>query len=99
MSKLTGLDFVRWYANFKKPADDTPKQAARRAEAAKSGITLPPNPERPSRAYKAMQLLRIVTRFGIVLNITKCFRLSTVLETLEFSPPKARTTTVSFEQA
>lgn len=99
LSKLTGLDFMRWYANFKKPAEDTPKQAAKRAEAAKAGIVLPPNPERPSRAYKAMQLLRIVVRFGIVLNITECFRLSTVLETLEFSPPKARTTTVTFEQA
>jgi hypothetical protein len=99
LSRLTGLDFIRWHANFKKPAEDTPHLAKKRLLAARKGETLPPNPERPSRAYKAMQLLRMVIRFGVVLNIKECFRLSTVLEALEFSPPKARTITLTFEQA
>lgn len=99
LEKLTGLDFKRWYANFKQPAEDTEKQAERRAEAAKNGITLPPNPERVRRAYKAMQLLRIVIGFGVVLNITECFRLSAILKQLEFTSPKARTAAITFEQA
>lgn len=99
LEKLTGLDFKRWYANFKEPAKDTKKQAERRAEAAKLGAKLPPNPERPRRAYKAMQLLRIVIGFGVVVNITECFRLSAILKHLEFSAPKARTAAITFAHA
>lgn len=99
LDKLIGLDFTRWYANFKQPAKDTEKQATRRAEAAAMGIILPPNPERPRRAYKAMQLLRIVIKFGIVLNITECFRLAVVLENMEFSAPGARTEAMTYAQA
>lgn len=99
LEKLTGLDFKRWYANFKQPAEDTEKQAERRAEAAKQGISLPPNPERVRRAYKAIQLLRIVIGFGVVLNIAECFRLSAILKQLEFSSPKARTAAITFAQA
>lgn len=56
-------------------------------------------PERVRRAYKAMQLLRIVIGFGVVLNITECFRLKTVLEEMRFTVPKARTDALTFEQA
>lgn len=99
LEKLTGIDFKRWYANFKEPAEDNEKQAKRRADALKEGIHLPPNPERKRRAYKAMQLLRIVIGFGVVLNITECFRLSAILKVMEFSPPKARTAAINFAQA
>lgn len=99
LSKLTGLDFIRWFDNFRKPAEDTQKQAAQRAEAAKQGIILPSNPERHRRAYKAIQLLRIVIKFGVVLDIHDCFKLATVLETLEFSAPKARTKAITYAQA
>lgn len=99
LERLTGLDFMRWYANFKEPAKDTPKKAQARADARALGIILPPNPERPRRGYKAMQLLRIVIKFGIVLNITDCFRLATVLENMEFSAPPARTEAITYEQA
>jgi hypothetical protein len=99
LEKLTGLDFKRWYANFKEPAVDTEKKAKRRAELAAKGIILPPNQERVRRAYKAMQLLRIVIGFGVVLNITECFRLSAILKQLEFTSPKARTAAITFEQA
>lgn len=99
LEKLTGLDFKRWYANFKEPAKDTEKQAERRVEAAKMGVTLPPNPERQRRAYKAMQLLRIVIGFGVVMNITECFRLSAILREMEFSAPRARTASITFAQA
>lgn len=99
LEKLTGLDFKRWYAKFKEPAEDTEKQAEKRAEAARMGVTLPPNPERMRRAYKAMQLLRIVIGFGVVLNITECFRLTAILKQIEFSAPKARTAAITFEQA
>lgn len=80
LEKLTGLDFKRWYANFKQPAAEG-------------------KPERVRRAYKAMQLLRIVIGFGVVLNITECFRLSAILKQLEFSSPKARTAAITFDQA
>lgn len=56
-------------------------------------------PERLRRAYKAMQLLRIIVGFGVVLNITECFRLKTVLEQLEFHVPRGRTESITFEQA
>ncbi|WP_457663953.1 site-specific integrase [Sinorhizobium medicae] len=99
LEKLTGLDFIRWYANFKEPAVDNEKKAKRRAELAAKGIILPPNGERVRRAYKAMQLLRIVIGFGVVLNITECFRLAAILGEMEFSSPKARTASITFEQA
>lgn len=56
-------------------------------------------PERTRRAYKAMQLLRIVIGFGVVLNIQDCFRLKIVLEEMRFSVPGARKEMVTFEQA
>lgn len=56
-------------------------------------------PERLRRAYKAMQLLRIVVGFGVVLNIKECFRLKTVLEEMRFSMPGARKEAITFEQA
>lgn len=99
LEKLTGLDFKRWYMNLKEPAKDTPKQSERRLAAAKQDVILPPNPERVRRAYKAMQLLRIVIGFGVVLNITECFRLSAILKQIEFSSPKARTAAINFDQA
>ncbi|NTG61793.1 site-specific integrase [Agrobacterium rhizogenes] len=99
LEKLTGLDFKRWYANFKEPAEDTPKQAERRAEAAKQGNQLPPNPERVRRAYKAMQLLRIIVGFGVVSNIKECFRLKMVLEEMEFHSPRGRSEAITFDQA
>lgn len=99
LDKLTGIDFKRWYANFKEPAKDTTKQALARAEARAMGVILPPNPERQRRAYKAMQLLRILVKFGVVMNITECFRLATVLSTMEFSAPKSRDKALNFEQA
>jgi len=98
LEKLNGLDFKRWYANLKEPAEDTEKQAIARADAAKNGIVLPPNPERPRRAYKAMQLLRIVIKFGVVIDIAECVRLATILENMEFSPPKSRKERITFEQ-
>lgn len=99
LDKLTGLDFKRWYSKFREPAVDTEKQAKKRAKLEEQGIILPPNPERMRRAYKAMQLLRIVIGFGVVLNITECFRLTAILKQIEFSSPKARTEAITFAQA
>ena len=56
-------------------------------------------PERLRRAYKAMQLLRIIVGFGVVLNIQECFRLKVVLEQLEFHVPRGRTEQITFAQA
>ncbi|AJY46256.1 integrase [Martelella endophytica] len=80
LGKLTGLDFVRWYNNFKLPASGG-------------------KPERQRRAYKAMQLLRIVIKFGVVMNIAECFRLATILSGMEFTAPAARTKSVTYDQA
>lgn len=55
-------------------------------------------PERHRRAYKAIQLLRIVVGFGVVMNIAECFRLKTVMEEMRFHVPRGRTAAVSFEQ-
>lgn len=99
LSRVTGLDIRAWYDHFKEPAEDTEKEAEQRAEAAKQGITLPPNPERTRRAYQCMQLLRIVVGFGVVANITDCFRLKTVLEEMRFHVPRGRTEQITFEQA
>ncbi len=99
LEKLTGLDFRSWYEHFKEPAEDTPAQAKRRAELAKEGIILAPNGERLRRAYQCMQLLRIVVNFGVVANITECFRLKTVLETMEFHVPRGRIEQITFDQA
>lgn len=99
LDKLTGLDIREWYEHFKEPAEDTPTQAKKRAEAAEQGITLPPNPERIRRAYQCMQLLRIVISFGVVANITECFRLKTVLESMSFHVPRGRTEQITFAQA
>ncbi|MBX5001844.1 site-specific integrase [Rhizobium lentis] len=99
LEKVTGLDIRGWYEHFKEPAEDTPKQAERRAEALKEGNPLPPNPERIRRAYQCMQLLRIVISFGVVANITECFRLKAVLESMTFHVPRGRTEQITFEQA
>ncbi|TBY40876.1 site-specific integrase [Rhizobium leguminosarum] len=99
LDKVTGLDIRGWYEYLKEPAEDTPKQAKQRAEAAKQGIILPPNPERPRRAYQCMQLLRIVISFGVVANIQECFRLKMVLESMTFHVPRGRTEQITFEQA
>lgn len=79
LSKLTGLDFQRWYNKFKEPA----KEGA---------------PERVRTAYQAMQILRIIVKFGIVANITECARLAVVLEQMRFHVPPARTERITFEQ-
>ena len=55
-------------------------------------------PERHRRAYKAIQLLRIVIGFGVVMNISECFRLKTVMEEMRFHVPRGRTAAISFEQ-
>ncbi|CZT33297.1 site-specific integrase [Rhizobium sp. 9140] len=54
--------------------------------------------ERHRRAYKAIQLLRIVIGFGVVMNIAECFRLKTVMEEMRFHVPRGRTAAISFEQ-
>lgn len=99
LDKLTGIDFKRWYSNFRQPAKDTEKKAKRRAELAAQGTPLPQNGERVARAYNAMRLLRNVISFGVVLNISECFRLSTILKQMRFSVPKARSVAITFEHA
>lgn len=79
LSKLTGLDFTRWYNNLKLPAKDG-------------------GAERQRRAYKAMQLFRIIVKFGVVANISECVRLATILQNMEFSAPAARTQHITFQQ-
>lgn len=79
LSKLTGLDFTRWYNNLKLPA--------------KAG-----GDERQRRAYKAMQLVRIIVKFGVVANISECVRLATILQNMEFSAPAARTQHITYAQ-
>lgn len=56
-------------------------------------------PERIRRAYQCMQILRIVVGFGVVANVTECFRLKTVLESMSFHVPRGRTEQVTYEQA
>lgn len=56
-------------------------------------------PERVRRAYQCMQLLRTVVSFGVVANITECFRLKMVLESMAFHVPRGRTEQITFEQA
>lgn len=53
-------------------------------------------PERVRRAYKAMQLVRIIVKFGVAANVEECFRLVTVLESLEFASPPKRTPAPTF---
>lgn len=98
LDKVAGLDIKKWYAYLREPADDTAKQAKERAEAKEAGTILPPNPERPRRAYQCMQILCIVVGFGVVSNIDECFRLKDVLEEMRFQVPKARTESITFEQ-
>lgn len=43
-------------------------------------------------------LLRIVIKFGVVLDLKECVRLAIILENMEFSAPKARKERVTFEQ-
>jgi len=98
LDKVTGLDIKEWFAYLRAPAEDTEKQAKKRAAAKANGIILPPNPERPRRAYQCMQVLRIVIGFGVVSDISECYRLKNVLEEMRFPVPKARTETITFEQ-
>ena len=98
LDKVTGLDIKQWYAYLRSPAEETEKQAEKRAAAKADGIVLPPNPERPRRAYQCMQMLRIVIGFGVVSDIKDCYRLKQVLEEMRFQVPKARTETITFEQ-
>lgn len=55
-------------------------------------------PERQRRSYKAMQLLRIIVKFGVVANIPECVRLATILQNMEFSAPASRTQHITFAQ-
>jgi hypothetical protein len=59
----------------------------------------PGGPERVRKAYKAMQLLRILISFGVVMNIQECFSLHTVMKNLEFHSPRGRSEAITFEQA
>ncbi len=79
ISRLTGLDFQRWYNEFKKPSKEN-------------------GPERMRTAYQAMQILRVIVKFGVVANITECVRLATVLQQMRFHVPPARTERITFEQ-
>jgi hypothetical protein len=56
-------------------------------------------PERPRRAYGAIQLLRIIIGFGVVCDTPECVRLSEILAHMEFEAPKARTVAMTFEYA
>lgn len=95
LKSVTGLDILRWYTNLRKPAEHTEKEIARAAEA---GIPVSEKPERIRRAYKAMQLLRIIIKFGVVANVAECVRLAVVLENSQFESPAARTEQITFEQ-
>lgn len=59
----------------------------------------PGEKERFRRAYKVMQLLRIVVGFGVMSNVSECFRLKSVLEELRFHAPRGRKEALSFAQA
>lgn len=95
IGKLTGLDFRRWYDKLKQPAPHTEKEIA---EAAAEQRALQRKPERVRRAFKALQLVRIIVKFGVVANIPECERLATALSNMEFSAPAARKARVTFEQ-
>ena len=95
LKSVTGLDIRRWFSNLRKPAEHTEKEIARAKDA---GTPLPVKPERLRRAYKAMQLLRIIVKFGVVADITECVRLATVLEQMQFESPSARTERITFPQ-
>lgn len=56
-------------------------------------------PERVRRAYKAMQLLRVVIGFGVVSNTPECKRLKDVLEEMRFKSPKPRDVFINYQQA
>ncbi|MGO1160397.1 site-specific integrase [Brucella sp. C7-11G] len=79
LTRLSGLDFQRWYNKFKEPSVEG-------------------GPERKRTAYQAMQILRVIVKFGIVANITECTRLAVVLEQMRFQVPPARTEHITFEQ-
>jgi hypothetical protein len=80
LDELNGINFKRWFNNFKAPAKDG-------------------GPERPRRAYGAMQLLRIIVGFGVVTDTPHCARLSDILKHMEFSIPKPRTAAMTFQYA
>ncbi|WP_160006884.1 site-specific integrase [Rhizobium sp. 18055] len=98
LDKVTGLDIKGWYNELKKAPEDTEKKAKQRAKAAEEGRTLAESKPRPRRAYQCMQLLRIVIGFGVVSNISECFRLKSVLEEMRFNVPAARTESITFGQ-
>ena len=79
LKDLTGLDFRRWFSNWR-----TPKAAG--------------EADRHRRAAKAVQLLRIIVKFGVVANIVECPRLAQVLASMEFSAPPPRRERLTFEQ-
>jgi len=54
-------------------------------------------PERVRRAYKAMQLTRIIVKFGVVANIAGCVRLAQILDVMEFKTPASRTEAITFQ--
>lgn len=58
----------------------------------------PGKPERMRRAYKVIQLLRIIIKFGVVANIAECFRLRTVFEDMQFESPPARVEQMTYAQ-
>lgn len=95
LASLSGLDFNRWYAKLKEPAEHTEKELSAAKDA---GVKPEPKPERMRRAYKAMQVLRIVVKFGVVANLSDCVRLATILQNMRFASPPARTQQITFEQ-
>jgi hypothetical protein len=56
-------------------------------------------PERVRRAFKAMQILRIVVKFGVTMDIPECARLAAILAAMRFASPAARSEFVTFEQS
>lgn len=89
LDKVAGRDIRQWHAHLRKPAALTEKQIT-------AGIA--ENPERPRRAYAAMQMLRVVIGYGVTERLNMCRAIRDVLEEMEFESPARRESQMTYAQ-
>ena len=84
LKQVTGEDLLRWHRNFLKPP------------AAKPGK--PPRLPRVRFAHSLMTTLRIVLKFGKIINIADARNLRSVMEDMEFQTSPQRDVFISMQQ-
>lgn len=88
LADLSGRDFMRMHRIFKEPVTKTLKDGSKVV-----------GPERLRRAHGLMTMLKIVIKYGKVVEIPHCDRLRSLLEDVRFTTSRPRVQRLTAEHA